>query len=156
LDRIDRILKGLTGLGEDLTEILGCWQIWNLMKTKFDDPLSRKVIGCAMAVHRELGFGFLESVFHRALELELAAAGMEFESEKRMNVFYRGKVVGHFVADLVVEGSLVVELKAVETVVKAHEVQLVNYLTAANIDHGLLINFGTESLGVRRKFKRSR
>ncbi len=126
------------------------------MKTKFDDPLSRKVIGCAMAVHRELGFGFLESVFHRALELELAAAGLEFESEKRMNVFYRGKVVGHFVADLVVEGSLVVELKAVETVVKAHEVQLVNYLTAANIDHGLLINFGTESLGVRRKFKRSR
>jgi GxxExxY protein len=131
-------------------------QIGGLMKSKMNDPLSGKVIGCAMAVHRELGFGFLESVFHRALELELAAAGLNFESEKRMTVFYRGKVVGYFIADLVVEGTLVVELKAVEMVAKAHEVQLVNYLTAANIDHGLLINFGTESLGVRRKFKRSK
>ncbi len=109
-----------------------------------------------MAVHRELGFGFLESIFHRALELELAAAGLNFESEKRMTVFYRGKVVGYLIADLVVEGTLVVELKAVEMVAKAHAVQLVNYLTAANINHGLLINFGTESLGVRRKFKRSK
>lgn len=126
------------------------------MKTKFDDPLSEKVIGCAMKVHRELGFGFLESVFHRALEIELAEAGIHFESEKRMNVFYRGKIVGHFVADLIIEGMLVVELKAVELMAKAHEVQLVNYLTAANIASGLLINFGTESLGVRRKFKRSK
>ena len=139
-----------------LTEVLFFGEICGLMKTKVDDPLSGQVIGCAMAVHRELGFGFLESVFHRALELELAAAGLEFESEKRMSVFYRGKVVGHFVADLVVEGSLVVELKAVETMVKAHEVQLVNYLTAAKIDHGLLVNFGTESLGFRRKFRRSK
>lgn len=79
-------------------------------RTKFDDPLSEKVIGCAMKVHRELGFGFVESVFHRALEIELAEAGVDFESEKRMNVFYKNKIVGHFVADLVVEGRLVVEL----------------------------------------------
>ncbi len=125
-------------------------------KEKFDDPLSEKVIGCAMKVHRELGFGFVESVFHRALEIELAEAGIDFESEKRMNVFYKGRIVGHFVADLVIEGRLVVELKAVESMVKAHEVQLVNYLTAANIASGLLINFGTESLGFRRKFKRSK
>lgn len=124
------------------------------MKKKFDDPLSEKVIGCAMAVHRELGFGFLESVFHRALEIELAATGVSFESEKRINVFYRGRTVGFFVADLVIDGKLVVELKAVESMAKAHEVQLVNYLTAAEIDDGLLLNFGTESLQFRRKFKR--
>ncbi len=107
-----------------------------------------------MAVHRELGFGFLESVFHRALEIELAANGVAFESEKRIDVFYRSRPVGFFVADLVIEGKLVVELKAVESMAKAHEVQLVNYLTAAEIDDGLLINFGTESLQFRRKFKR--
>lgn len=121
---------------------------------KFEDPLSRKVIGCAMAVHRELGFGFLESVFHRALEVELAENGVSFESEKKISVRYRGKPVGFFVADLVVEGCLVLELKALEVMAKAHEVQLVNYLTAANIDHGLLLNFGAESLQFRRKFKR--
>lgn len=124
------------------------------MRNRFEDPVSEKVIGCAMKIHRELGFGFLESVFHRAMEIELAETGVCFESEKRMNVFYRDKIVGHFVADLIIEGRLVVELKAVEAMAKAHEVQLVNYLTAANIPSGLLLNFGAESLGVRRKFKR--
>ncbi len=126
------------------------------MREKFEDPLSETVIGCAMKVHRELGFGFLESVFHRAMEIELAEAKVHFESEKRMNVFYKDKIVGHFVADLIIEDRLVVELKAVEAVAKAHEVQLVNYLTAASIPSGLLLNFGAESLGVRRKFKRSK
>jgi GxxExxY protein len=126
------------------------------MKKVFDDPVSEKVIGCAMMVHRELGFGFLESVFHRAMEIELAKSGLSFESEKRLNVFYDGHIVGHFVADLVIDGRLVVELKAVECIVKAHEVQLVNYLTAANTESGLLLNFGTESLGYRRKFKRTK
>jgi GxxExxY protein len=99
----------------------------------FDDPVSEKVIGCAMKVHRELGFGFLESVFHRAMEIELAKSGLPFESEKRLNVFYDGHIVGHFFADLVISERLVVELKAVECMAKAHEVQLVNYLTAANM-----------------------
>ena len=109
-----------------------------------------------MKVYRELGFGFVESVFHRAMEIELAKCGLHFESEKKLNVFYEGHIVGHFVADLIVDDRLVIELKAVEHIVKAHEVQLVNYLTAANIESGLLLNFGTESLGCRRKFKRSK
>lgn len=124
------------------------------MKNTIHDPVSEKVIGCAMKVHRELGFGFLESVFHRAMELELARCGLDFQSEEKINVFYEEHVVGHFVADLIVEGKLVVELKAVEHVIKAHEVQLVNYLTAANIESGLLLNFGAQSLEFRRKFKR--
>lgn len=124
------------------------------MKRTFNDPLSEKVIGCAMKVHRELGFGFVESVFHHALEIELTKNGVPFESQKRLDVFYEGHIVGHFIADLIIEGRLVIELKACEVVVKAHEVQLVNYLTAANLDSGLLLNFGTESLGYRRKFKR--
>ena len=59
-----------------------------------DDDLTHRIIGCAMKVHRTLGHGFLESVYHRSMELELAAAGIDFESEKRLNVFYEGKVVG--------------------------------------------------------------
>lgn len=126
------------------------------MKREINDPVSGKVIGCAMKVHRELGFGFVESVFHRAMEIEMAKSGLDFESEKKLSVFYDGHIVGHFVADIIVDGLLVVELKAVECVIKAHEVQLVNYLTAANLESGLLLNFGTESLGYRRKFKRSK
>lgn len=117
------------------------------------DKLTEKIIGCAMKVHRALGFGFLESVYHRSLEIELAAAGIHFESEKRLNVFYEGHIVGHFSADLFISDQLIIELKAIETIIKAHEVQLVNYLAATKIETGLLLNFGSKSLEVRRKFR---
>lgn len=118
------------------------------------DHLTSKVIGCAMKVHRALGFGFLESVYHRGLEIELAAAGITFESEKRLSVFYEGRIVGHFIADILISNALIIELKAIESIAKAHEVQLVNYLVATKIDTGLLLNFGAKSLQVRRKFRR--
>jgi GxxExxY protein len=117
------------------------------------DKLTEKIIGCAMKVHGALGFGFLESVYHRSLEIELAAAGIYFESEKRLNVFYEGHIVGHFSADLFLSDQLIIELKAIETIIKAHEVQLVNYLAATKIETGLLLNFGSKSLEVRRKFR---
>ena len=117
------------------------------------DQLTEKIIGCAMKVHRTLGYGFLESVYHRSMEIELAVAGILFESEKRLNVFYESKIVGHFAADLFISNQLIIELKAIEALAKIHEVQLVNYLVATGIETGLLLNFGTRSLEVRRKFR---
>ena len=117
------------------------------------DQLTEKIIGCAMKVHRTLGYGFLESVYHRSMEIELAVAGILFESEKRLNVFYESKIVGHFAADLFISDQLIIELKAIEALAKIHEVQLVNYLVATGIETGLLLNFGTRSLEVRRKFR---
>lgn len=119
-----------------------------------EDELSKRVIGCAMQVHRALGAGFLESVYHRALELELADSGIDFVSEQKLDVFYQGRIVGHFIADLIIEGHLIVELKAIETLATIHEVQLVNYLTATQKDTGPLLNFGNKSLQVKRKYRR--
>jgi GxxExxY protein len=121
------------------------------MKTEYD--LAGKVIGLAMKVHSTLGAGFLESVYHKALAHELNQAGMRFESEKPLNVFYDGVLVGEFAADLLVEGELIVELKAVQTLAKVHEVQTVNYLVATGIDTGLLVNFGAEHLEFKKKFR---
>lgn len=117
------------------------------------DKLTEKIIGCAMKIHRALGYGFLESVYHRSMEIELAAAGVFFESEKRLNVFYESKIVGNFIADLFLSDQLIIELKAIESISKAHEVQLVNYLAATKIETGLLLNFGAKSLEARRKFR---
>ena len=117
------------------------------------DELTHRVIGAAMAVHRELGAGFLESVYQKALALELASLGLEVVIEKKIEVMYRGRVVGDFKADLFVEDQLIVELKAVENLAPIHEVQTVNYLKATGRDIGLLINFGTASLQFKRKYR---
>ena len=121
-----------------------------------DYDLAGQVIGLAMKVHRALGPGFLESVYHAALAHELSKAGLKVESERRIAVQYDGIVIGDFVADLVVNESLIVELKAVQALAVAHEVQVVNYLTATGLDEGLLLNFGTESLQFKKKFRRAK
>ena len=121
------------------------------MKTEYD--LAGKVIGLAMKVHSTLGAGFLESVYHKALAHELTKAGFRFESEKMLNVLYDGVLVGEFVADLLVEDELIVELKAEQALATAHEVQTVNYLVATGKDIGLLINFGAERLEFKKKFR---
>jgi GxxExxY protein len=117
------------------------------------DSLTQLVIGAAMAVHRALGPGFLESVYQKALAVELKSLGISFREQAPRVVVYRGEVVGEFVADIVVEDGLIVELKSTLTLATMHEVQLVNYLSATGIEHGLLINFGAPSLEFRRKFK---
>lgn len=122
------------------------------MKTEYD--LAGKIIGLAMKIHSALGAGFLESVYHKALEHEFRKNGIKFESEKPLNVFYDGVLVGEFVADLLVEGELIIELKAVQTLATIHEVQTVNYLVATGNDSGLLFNFGAERLEFKRKFRR--
>ena len=108
--------------------------------------LAGKVIGFAMKVHSNLGPGFLESVYQNALALELRRAGMKIESAKAISVFYEGELVGAFVADLLVNDVLIVETKA-------HEVQVVNYLTATGLNEGLLLNFGGERLEFKKKFR---
>jgi GxxExxY protein len=115
--------------------------------------LTGKIIGCAMTVHRGLGPGFLESVYQRALCHELLKAGLPFECEKPVIVKYDGVEVGVFSADLLVDGVVLVENKAHRAIAPAHEVQLVNYLTATGIEIGLLLNFGAERLGYKRKFR---
>jgi GxxExxY protein len=120
-------------------------------ETHYD--LTGQIIGLAMAVHRELGHGFNENVYKQALAIELAEHNLSVEVEKQLKVLYKGHEVGEYYADLLVNNSLVLELKAVQALCEAHEAQLVNYLTATNIEEGLLINFGSPSLEFKKKFK---
>jgi len=117
------------------------------------EELTHKIIGCAYTVYKKLGFGFLESVYRKAMVIELTKAGLKVEEEKSMQVHYDNEVVGNFSADLFVEDTVVVELKSVQNMVKDHEVQLVNYLNALIKDIGLLINFGPSGVEVKRKFR---
>ena len=100
--------------------------------------LSGQVIGAAMKVHSTLGPGFLESVYHNALAWELRKVGLKAEAERPISVHYDGQLVGAFTADLLVNDSLIVELKSIQALGKAHEIQLVNYLVATGLDEGLL------------------
>lgn len=115
--------------------------------------LAGQLIGLAMKVHSALGPGFLESVYQKALIIELQEAGHVVESEKRITVTYRNNVIGEFVADLLVDDVLIVENKAQQSLSVANEVQLVNYLTATGIDEGLLLNFGGIRLEFKKKFR---
>lgn len=115
--------------------------------------LCGKVIGAAMRVHSALGPGFLESVYQNALIWELQKLGLKIDAQRPITVRYDGQVVGLFTADLLVNESLILELKANQLLAKAHEVQLVNYLVATGIDEGLLLNFGAEKLEYKRKFR---
>ena len=112
-----------------------------------------QVIGAAMKVHSTLGPGFLESVYQNALIWELQKLGLKVDAQRQITVHYDGQVVGVFAADLLVNDSLMLELKANQLVAKAHEVQLVNYLVATGIDEGLLLNFGAERLEYKRKLR---
>ena len=116
-----------------------------------NEKLTREIIGCAMAVHRILGPGFLEAVYQNALAHELRKSGMSVECESKIQVRYDGAIVGNFLADMLIDQCVLVENKAVRTLVAAHEVQLVNYLTATGIEVGLLLNFGANRLEFKRK-----
>jgi GxxExxY protein len=116
-----------------------------------DQELTAQIIGCAMRVHTKLGPGFMESVYQKALAHTLRKAGLSVESEKPITVSYEGMVVGAFSADLLVEGRVMLELKANQKLAPAHEAQLVNYLTATGVELGLLLNFGAERLEFKRK-----
>ena len=112
--------------------------------------ITEKVIGAAFEVHKVLGQGFMEKVYENAMAFELRQAGLNVEQQQPIIVRYKSAVVGDYVADLVANGVVLVELKAVSGLEQVHEVQLVNYLRATGIEVGLLIDFGS-SVTVKRK-----
>lgn len=112
--------------------------------------LSERVIAAAIRVHKELGPGFLESMYEEALAIELAHAGISFERQKLLPVFYREYVVGEHRLDLLVEGKLVLELKAISQLEKIHFAIVRSYLKASNLDDALLLNFASTRLVVKR------
>ncbi len=124
-----------------------------MAQREIQDELSGRVIGAAMRVHSTLGPGFTESVYQNALALEMRLDGIPFEREVKLEVRYRGEVVGQYRADLLVAGILILELKAVQAILPEHEVQVVNYLAATGLEQALLLNFGTKSLQFKKKFR---
>lgn len=117
------------------------------------DQLITKVIECAKRIRRQLGPGFLEKVYKNAMVVELRKLKLNYEAEKQIQVLYDGIVVGEYRTDIIVEGKLILELKATQDLTIANEVQLVNYLTSTGIDDGLLINFGSDKLQFKRKYR---
>jgi GxxExxY protein len=111
---------------------------------------TERVIGAAFEVHRELGYGFLERVYQRALHVELLRAGVSAEIEKRIRVRYKGVVIGEYDADLIVDSSVAVELKVALQYDRRDEAQLLNELKATGIKVGLLINFGRAKVEYKR------
>lgn len=113
----------------------------------------KTIIQCAYNVRIHLSAGFLESVYQKALLIELQEKGIHADTETPINVYYKNQIVGEFRADIMVEGEIIIELKSVQHLLPIHEAQLVNYLTATHKDHGLLINFGGERIEIKRKFR---
>ncbi len=118
-----------------------------------DDPinaLTYAVIGAAQKVHGTLGAGFTESTYHKALSKELMLNGISFESQREFEVFYENMLCGTYRPDMVVEGKVIVEPKAVVDTIKEHRAQTISYLKASGLPVALLINFGSASLQIRR------
>lgn len=115
--------------------------------------LTEKIISCAYKVYNKMGYGYLESVYEKCMLIELEKAGLRAEAQKPVTVFYQGHVVGNFISDIIVNDTVVVELKSVEKIAKAHEIQLVNYLVSTNKDVGLILNFAKDKVEVKRKVK---
>jgi GxxExxY protein len=115
-----------------------------------DDDLTERIIGAAFVVANSLGHGFLEAVYRNAMAEELRAQGLSVAKEKPFPVAYRGRRVGLYLADLVIEDRVIAELKAVEALTRSHSAQLLNYLKASNLQVGLLLNFGRPKIELRR------
>ena len=113
----------------------------------------KKVIQCVYNVRLQLSSGFLETVYQKALLIELSKQNIQAEAEVPVDVYYDDCVVGEYRADIVVEKKIILEIKAIQHLLPVHEAQLVNYLTATKIDCGLLINFGGERLEIKRKYR---
>jgi GxxExxY protein len=128
------------GLGEQMTELLY-------------KELTFAVIGAAMEVHRILGPGFLEAVYQVPLERELTLRGIPFEKQVKLPVTYKDILVGEYIADFIIDGKLIVEIKAVSNFNSQHQAQAIHYLAATGLRLALLLNFGTGSLEHRRVIK---
>lgn len=115
------------------------------------DPQTYEIVGCAMEVHRELGNGFLEPVYQEALELEFDAQDIPYKSQPEIQIEYKGRLLRkRYQPDFICYDRIVVEIKALSDLSSTEEAQIINYLKAAGLNTGLLINFGTKSLQYRR------
>jgi GxxExxY protein len=120
------------------------------MDTDEINELTHLIIGCAMKVSNELGSGFLEKVYENALAIELRKQGLKVEQQKLLAVYYDGQVVGDYCADIIVNDCILLELKAAKAIDSTHQAQLLNYLKATSLQVGLIINFGTPRLQIKR------
>ena len=118
------------------------------------DQITQKIIGCAMQVHSTLGSGFQEIIYQRALSIEMNYAGLHFEREKEMPIFYRNEIIGKRRVDFFVANCVMVEIKAVSQLEDVHKAQAINYLEAYHMEVGLLLNFGGRSLEIRRLYNK--
>ncbi len=118
--------------------------------------ITDKVLKAFFKVYNTLGYGFIERVYENALAIELKKSGLKVEKQKDITVYYEGEVVGEYIADVVVDGVVMLELKAVRTLTEDHEAQLLNYLKATPIEVGLLLNFGEKPEHRRKIFDNNR
>ena len=115
-----------------------------------EEELSYKIRGAVFQVSRHLGAGFLEKVYERALMIELESAGLNYETQKSINVNYKGRVVGEYFADILIENKIILEIKAQRSIRPEHEAQLINYLKATKLKLGFLINFTHPKAEIKR------
>ena len=120
------------------------------------EDMTKQIIGGFYAVYNALGYGFLEKVYENALAIELRQLGLHVDCQRPINVYYRGLVVGEYFADMLVDDRVIVELKAVHTLGREHEAQLLNYLNATRYEVGLLLNFGPTPQVKRKVFDNDR
>ena len=117
------------------------------------ETLIRMVMDCAMRVRRQLAPGYEEKIYQTAMAIELKKSNIPFQKEAPVDVVYDDMVIGSYRCDFIVEDRLIVEVKATSTLVPANHVQIVNYLKATGIDDGLLINFGSQHIEIKRKYR---
>ena len=122
------------------------------MKNFPHQELTKQIIGIYYNVHNELGYGFLEKVYHNAMVIELKKNGFEIENKKKINVYYKNDLVGEYVPDIIVNNSVIIELKTVEYLLEVHESQILNYLKATSCEVGILLNFEKNPQFIRKIF----
>ena len=126
------------------------WLILDEGMPLIEEKLSERILGCCVQVHRALGPGFLESIYEEALALEFRKAGLAFERQKTIGVFYEGKVIGEHRLDYAIEGRIVFELRACKTIDDVHLAVARSYLKATALQLALVVNFAKPILEIRR------
>jgi GxxExxY protein len=122
----------------------------NQVKVIFEKELTDRIIGACLEVSGKLGIGFLESVYHRALLVEFDKSNIEYKSQVKLEVVYKNIIVGEFLADIVVEQKVILELKVAKSITNEMQAQLINYLKASGINIGYVVNFGVSKLEWKR------
>lgn len=122
------------------------------MKNFPHQELTKSIIGLYYDVYNELGYGFMEKVYHNAMLIELKKRGFEIDNQKKLNVLYKNEIVGEYIPDIIVNNKVILELKTVEYLLDIHENQLLNYLKATDCEVGILLNFGKDPQFIRKIF----